>query len=310
MKFNIIGNRYRYFLISALLVVGSIVALFTVGLKGGIEFSSGTVLTIPFQNEVSYDQVRQIVSDQGYTNAIVQEAGSNEFIIRTVELSDSEEAALVQTLQQQLGATGDISKADVNPKTASETVRQSIIAIFAASVGILLYIAWAFRRMPHPFRYGACAVIALGHDVLVALGVFAVLGAILKWEINLMFITGLLAVIGYSVNNMVVIFDRIRENTLRGLHPEFAVTVNGSLIETLSRSMNTTLTTLLTVLAVLLFVGSDIQNFAIVLLIGIVAGTFDSIFVAPALLVVWDKSEWGRFLPWKWGAKVAEPTEG
>jgi preprotein translocase subunit SecF len=304
MKFNIIGNRYRYFLISALLVVISIVALATVGLKGGIEFSSGTVLTVPFQKAVTYSQVRQVVSDQGFTTAIVQDAGSNQFIIRTKELSNAEQTALVTALQQ-LSPTDEISKSDVNPKTASQTVRQSIIAILAASIGILLYIAWAFRRMPHPFRYGACAVIALAHDIIVAIGIFSILGAFLKWEINLMFITGLLAILGYSVNNMVVIFDRIRENTLRGLHPEFAVTVNGSLVETMGRSMNTTLTTILTVLAVLLFVGSDIQNFAVVLLVGIVAGTYDSIFVAPALLVVWDKGEWSRFLPWKWGARTA-----
>jgi preprotein translocase subunit SecF len=304
MKFNIIGNRYRYFVISALLVVISIVSLATVHLKPGIEFSSGTVLTVPFQNTVTYDQVRKVVTDQGYGNGIVQAAGSNEFIIRTAELTDAAQTALVQALQQ-LSPTGDISKADVNPKTASETVRQSIIAILLASIGILLYIAWAFRRMPHPFRYGACAIIALVHDIVVALGVFSILGAILNWEINLMFITGLLAILGYSVNNMVVIFDRIRENTLKGLHPEFGVTVNGSLVETMGRSMNTTLTTILTVLAVLLFVGSDIRNFAVVLLVGIIAGTYDSIFVAPALLVVWEKGEWSRFLPWKWGAKAA-----
>jgi preprotein translocase subunit SecF len=304
MKFNIIGNRYRYFVISALLVVISIVSLATVHLKPGIEFSSGTVLTVPFQNAVTYDQVRKVVTDQGYGNGIVQAAGSNEFIIRTAELTDAAQTALVQALQQ-LSPTGDISKADVNPKTASETVRQSIIAILLASIGILLYIAWAFRRMPHPFRYGACAIIALVHDIVVALGVFSILGAILNWEINLMFITGLLAILGYSVNNMVVIFDRIRENTLKGLHPEFGVTVNGSLVETMGRSMNTTLTTILTVLAVLLFVGSDIRNFAVVLLVGIIAGTYDSIFVAPALLVVWEKGEWSRFLPWKWGAKAA-----
>ncbi len=304
MKFNIIGNRYRYFIISALLVVGSIVSLATVHLRPGIEFSSGTVLTVPFQNPVTYNQVRQVVTDQGYSTGVVQSAGNNEYVIRTTELTNDQRTSL-ETALRQLSPTGEISRADVNPKTASETVRQSIIAILLASIGILLYIAWAFRRMPHPFRYGACAIIALVHDIVVALGVFSILGAILNWQINLMFITGLLAILGYSVNNMVVIFDRIRENTLRGLHPEFAVTVNGSLVETMGRSMNTTLTTILTVLAVLLFVGSDIQNFAVVLLVGIIAGTYDSIFVAPALLVVWEKGEWSRFLPWKWGAKAA-----
>ena len=308
MKFNIIGKRYRFFILSALLVVISIVAMSTLGFKKGIEFSSGTVLTVPFNNTVTYDQVRKVVTDEGYGSGIVQSAGSNEFVIRTTELTDAEQASLVAALQK-LSPTGDISKADVTPKTAAETVRQSIIAILVASVGILLYIAWAFRRMPHPFRYGACAIIALVHDIVVALGVYSILGALLNWEINLMFITGLLAILGYSVNNMVVIFDRVRENTLRGLHPDFSVTVNGSLVETLGRSMNTTITTVLTVLAVLLFVGSDIRNFAVVLLTGIIAGTYDSIFVAPALLVVWDREEWGRLLPWKWGAKVAQPQE-
>ena len=304
MKFNIIGNRYRYFLLSALLVVISIVSLATVHLKPGIEFSSGTVLTVPFTNTVTYDQVRKVVTDEGYGTGIVQSAGSNEFVIRTTELSSAEQTSLLTALQQ-LSPTGQISKSDVNPKTASETVRQSIIAILLASIGILLYVAWAFRRMPHPFRYGTCAVIALVHDIVVAIGMYSILGAIFNWEINLMFITGLLAILGYSVNNMVVIFDRIRENTLRGLHPDFSITVNGSLVETMGRSMNTTLTTILTVLAVLLFVGSDIRNFAVVLLLGIVAGTYDSIFVAPALLVVWERGEWSRFLPWKWGAKAA-----
>jgi preprotein translocase subunit SecF len=129
----------------------------------------------------------------------------------------------------------------------------------------------------------------------VALGLFSILGGILGWEVNLFFITGILAVIGYSVNNTVVVFDRIRENLLRGSGTSFEVTVNNSLAETLTRSLNTSLTTIIVVLALLLFVGSTIQNFSAVLLIGIIAGTFDSIFVAPSLLVVWEKGEWGRF---------------
>jgi preprotein translocase subunit SecF len=163
-------------------------------------------------------------------------------------------------------------------------------------VGILLYITWAFRKMPKPFHYGTCAVIALVHDVLVVLGIFCILGAILGWEINLMFITGILAIIGYSVNNIVVVFDRIRENVRRGVSPDFEFVVNSSIVETLSRQLNTSLTTIIVVLALLLFVGASIQNFAIVLLIGIIVGTFDSICIAPTLLVVWDRGEWGRLI--------------
>ncbi|GAH36194.1 unnamed protein product, partial [marine sediment metagenome] len=146
--------------------------------------------------------------------------------------------------------------------------------------GILLYVTWAFRRMPKPFHYGTCAIIALTHDALVALGVFSILGGILNWQINLMFITGILAVIGYSVNNTVVIFDRIRENLKMSERTDFEIVVNNSLVETLGRSVNTSLTTLIVVLALLLFVGASIQNFVVVLVIGIIAGTFSSIRLA------------------------------
>ena len=153
--------------------------------------------------------------------------------------------------------------------------------------------------MPRPFRYGTCAVIALVHGALIALGVFSIFGAILDWETNLMFITGILAVIGYSVNNTVVIFDRIRENLQRNIHPEFEMVVNSSLVETLSRSMNTSMTTFIVVLALFLFVGSSIQNFAVVLIIGIIAGTFSSICIAPSILVMWDNGEFNKYNPWR-----------
>jgi preprotein translocase subunit SecF len=147
--------------------------------------------------------------------------------------------------------------------------------------------------MPNPFRYGTCAIIALVHDTVIVLGAFSILGGILGWEINLMFVTGILAVIGYSVNNTVVVFDRIRENLLRSERLGFETVVNNSLVDTLSRSLNTSLTTLFVVLALLLFVGVSIQNFAVVLLIGIIAGTFSSLGIAPLLLVVWNRGGWG-----------------
>ncbi|MBA7709678.1 Protein translocase subunit SecF [subsurface metagenome] len=165
-----------------------------------------------------------------------------------------------------------------------------------AAVGILLYITWAFRRMPKPFHYGTCAIVALVHDALIALGIFSILGAILGWEINLMFIIGILAVIGYSVNNTVVVFDRIRENLLKSVRPDFEAVVNSSLAQTLIRSLNTSLTTIIVILALMLFVGAQIQNFAVVMLIGIIAGTYSSLFIAPSILVIWEKGEWPRLL--------------
>jgi preprotein translocase subunit SecF len=151
--------------------------------------------------------------------------------------------------------------------------------------------------MPKPFRYGTCAIIALVHDLVVVIGVFAILSVFLNLEVNLMFITGVLAVLGYSVNDTVVIFDRIRENRLSTPGADFAVVLNKSLVETMTRSINTGITTLVVILALLLFIGSTILNFAIVMLIGVAAGTFSSIFIAGPLLLVWEKKEWGRFIP-------------
>jgi preprotein translocase subunit SecF len=181
---------------------------------------------------------------------------------------------------------------------ATETTSNAAIAVAVGALGVLLYVTWAFHRMPKPLRYGASAIVALIHDALVALGIFSVLGWLLDWEINLSFIIGILAVIGYSVNNTVVVFDRIRENLRQGVSLDFEVVVNNSLVETLGRSLNTSLTTLFVVLALLFFVGVAIQNFAVVLLIGVIAGTFSSVCIAPALLVIWEKREWGRLIQW------------
>jgi preprotein translocase subunit SecF len=178
---------------------------------------------------------------------------------------------------------------------ASETTRNAVIAVAIAMVGMLLYVTYAFRKMPSSFRWGTCFVLALLHDILVTIGLFSLLGHFLGWELNLMFITGILAIVGVSLDNTIVVFDRMRENQKNGVSPDFEVVVNRSQIETLGRSLNTSITILICCVALLLFVGGSIQNFVIALMVGIIAGTFDSVFVAPGLLVVWDKGEWGRF---------------
>ncbi|MFH1169658.1 MAG: protein translocase subunit SecF [Chloroflexota bacterium] len=293
--FDIIGKRFWFFLLSGVVILVGLVSLATFGLKSGIEFSSGSILGVSFDQPVDMAQVKQAVADSGYADAIIQQTG-NEFLIRTHELAAEDKANLENGLSQRLGQLSETQFYSVSPIAAAETVHNAAIAVTIAAVGILIYVTWAFRRMPRPFRYGTCAIIALIHDTLIALGIFSLLGGILDWQINLMFITGILAVIGYSVNDTVVIFDRIRENLKMGVSPSFETVVNHSLVETLGRSMNTALTTLITALALLIFVGASIQNFAVVLLVGIVAGTYSSIFIASPLLVVWDKGEWGRFI--------------
>ncbi|MBA7624737.1 Protein translocase subunit SecF [subsurface metagenome] len=296
--FDIIGKRFRFFLISGIVIFIGVISLLTVGLKPGIEFSSGSLLTVDFEQEVKQAELKQELADSGYPNVIIQRTGAGDFLIRTRELSGDDKAQLMAGLEARFGKLTEPEFSSVSPMIAEETVQSAFIAVAVAAIGILLYVTWAFRRMPKPFHYGVCAIVALVHDAAVALGVFSILGGILNWQINLMFITGILAVIGYSVNNTVVIFDRIRENLRRDMSADFETVVNNSLVETLGRSVNTSLTTLVVVLALLLFVGVSIQNLVVVLIIGIIAGTFSSVCIAPALLVVWDRGEWGRFIQW------------
>ena len=295
---DIIGKRFWFFLISGAVILIGIISLSTFGLHTGIEFSSGSMLRVSFENEVKQGDLEVALADIGFDDAIIQGAEGNDYLIRTFELSSNEKQELGTALEDRFGDLFESEFYSVSPMVATETGRNAGIAVIIAAIGILLYVTWAFHRMPKPFRYGTCAIIALIHDAVVALGVFSILGGILNWQINLMFITGILAVIGYSVNNTVVIFDRIRENLTLGISPDFEVVVNNSMVESIGRSLNTSLTTLFVVLALLFFVGSSIQNFAVVLLVGVIAGTFSSVGIAPSLLVVWENGEWGRFIKW------------
>ncbi|MBL7165159.1 MAG: protein translocase subunit SecF [Dehalococcoidales bacterium] len=292
--FDIVGKRPVYFAISAVLLAGSIIVLLVLGLNPGIDFSSGSITTLNFEQAVDPTEAEEALSGLGFSSRIDEWQG--DLVIHTIQLTTEEKTSIREGLEEKFGPAEEMGFESVDPVIAEETAGTAGIAVAVSAVGILLYLTWAFRRMPRPLHYGTCAVIALMHDVAIVLGVFSLLGGIFGWEINLMFITGILAVIGYSVNNTVVVFDRIRENLQRGVSPNFEVVVNSSLVETMSRSLNTSLTTLAVVLALVLFVGVSIQNFAVVLLIGVIAGTYSSLFVAPQLLAVWHKGKWRGFV--------------
>lgn len=293
--FNFTGKKYIFFAISGAIILLGLLSLTTFGrLRLGIEFSSGSLMRISFGQEVIQEDLKDELISLGYTNTIIQSTLGGDFYIRTDTLSDADKITLKSSLEERFGKLEETEFSTVSPMIASETARNAAIAVAVAAIGILLYVTWAFHRMPNPFRYGICAIIALIHDTLVTLGIFSILASFLGWEINLMFITGILAVIGYSINNTVVIFDRIRENLGEGTTTEFELVVNNSLVETISRSLNTSLTTLIVVVALLLFVGASILNFAVVLLIGIIAGTYSSLFIAPLLLVAWERKRWGK----------------
>jgi preprotein translocase subunit SecF len=286
---NIIGARTWFFAIAALLAVLSIVFLIVFPLKPGIDFASGSLWTIKFDQPVEQSTLRQELNSLGYEGATIQPSASGEYIIHTLALSEAVKNQLKSDIAAKVGAFTEESYFSVPKDDAAASVKNAAIAVIISVIGMLLYIAFAFRKMPNPFRYGVCAVAGLAFDLIVALGIFAILGRFLEWEINLMFIAGILAVLGFSVNNTIIVFDRIRENTLRGIHPDIEVVANASIVQTLGRSFNSSLTALFTLFVLALFVGSSIQNFVTVLIIGVISGVYTSTCISPELLVTWQK---------------------
>jgi preprotein translocase subunit SecF len=287
---DLVGKRNWFFLISAILIIPGIISLAVFGLRPGVDFSSGTAMTLSFDKEVELSQLRQDLAGLGYDKAVVQPAGGGDFFVRLPEISAEETTKLKESLEVGLDTTITISSLySVSPIVAAGTVRNTIIAVVVASIGILLYISWAFRKMPKPFRWGACAVIALVHDLVVVIAVFSILGWVAGVEVDALFVTGVLAVVGVSVNNIVVVFDRIRENLKRGVSRDFEVVVNYGIIESLGRSLNTGLATLFVILALYLLGGTTTHSLVLALLVGIAVGIYTSLCIAGQLLVVWEK---------------------
>jgi len=297
--FDFVGKRYWFFLISALIIIPGLVSLAAFGLKPGIDFKSGSSMTLHFSTSVDESQLRSTLGDLGYQDAIVQHTGEGDFIVRMAEIDSAQNQALVAGLNAQLNTTTEQKDfSSISAAVASQTGRNAIIAVLVASVGILLYITFAFRKMPKPLRWGTCAVIALVHDVLVVVGIFSILGWAAGVEIDALFITGMLTVVGYSVHDTIVVFDRIRENLSKGGGGSFENVVNSSILQTMTRSLNTSLTVLFVLLALFVLGGSTVHYFTLVLLIGVITGTYSSICNASQLLIVWENREWGRFVSW------------
>jgi preprotein translocase subunit SecF len=290
---KIVQKRATFFIISIILVVVCIVSWAAFGIKSGVEFASGSILSISFNQPVGQDALKTQMDNLGYKNALINSAGSagTDFIIRTSTLDEAAKAKIVTTLSGSLGDLKVNEFDNISPMIASETTRNAGIAVIIAILAMLLYIAFAFRKMPSPFRFGICAVVGLAFDILIVVGVYAILGAIRGWEIDLMFVAGLLAVLGFSINNTIIVFDRIRENMGKGLSRDIEEVANFSIVETLGRSFNSSLTALITLVVLALFVGASIQNFVIVLMIGVISGVYTSTFLSPELLVAWQKKQ-------------------
>lgn len=302
---DFVGKRFWWLLISAVVLVPGIISLaIPPHLRPGIEFTSGSSITLQFEEKVEQSLLRDYLSQIGYTDVILQRTTEGNYLLRTREITTEKKDALLSGLREKFGSVRALDFFSVSPIVAAETAQRSAIAVAVAAIGILIYISWAFRKVKKPFRYGVCAIIAMVHDIFVVLGVFSILGRFFNVEIDSMFIAGMLTVVGYSVHDTIVVFDRIRENSQKGIPKEFGDPkdfgdmVNFSLAQTLGRSLNTSLTTLLVIVALYLFGGATIKSFILVLLIGIITGTYSSIFNAAQLLVIWERKEWGKFLSW------------
>ena len=301
---DFVSKRNWFFLISFVVMVVSVVSLLLPGgLKAGLEFTGGSSMTMEFAEDVEQEELRSQLTALGHPVAVIQRLGEGSFFIRTRTLEESqsdepsERERIVSTLASNLGMVVEITDFfSVSPSIASETVNNAVLIMVIASVAILIYITWAFRRVPSPFRYGISAIVALIHDVVVVMGVFSIAGRVFDLEVNAMFIAGVLTIIGYSVHDTIVVFDRIRENLIRGIGRDLGATINVSILDTIGRSLNTSLTLLFAILALLLFGGPTIQDFLIVLLIGIIVGTYSSIWIASQVLMVWESGDVGRLL--------------
>jgi preprotein translocase subunit SecF len=312
--YDFVRNRRIFYLLSAVLLIPGVISLVLPGgLNPGIDFTSGTIMTVQFDNAVDQQKLREAFARLDHPEAVVQQStGENTFVIRTKplvqaqqsdtgDLGNSERQQIEQALTAEFGPVQILNLDQVSPLIAQEIVRYAVLAVAAASVFILLYLWWAFNKVTHPVRYGATAIVALLHDALIVLGIFSILGRIFPAEIELesTFIVAILTVIGFSVHDTIVVFDRIRENFIRRAGESFEDVVNHSLAQTLTRSLNTSLTVILTLIVLMLFGGVTIRTFVLALLVGITTGTYSSIFVASMLLVSWHIGE----LNWLWPFK-------
>ena len=296
--FDIIGRRNLYFLFSGILIVLGVAALAIWGLRLGVDFTGGSLVEVRLANAPEPDAVRDALVAAGYPEAAVvtstDASGRVSYIIRTRELQTPEKNALLAKLGEPFGQVTEDRFETVGPAVSAETAQRAFLAVGAASLAILAYLSFAFRQVPKPWRYGTCAVAALLHDALVVLGLWAILGHFFGLEVDALFVTGILTVIGFSVHDTIVVFDRIRENVRRFPGESFERIANFSVNQTLDRSINTGLCTIFTLTSLLLLGGATIRNFVLVLLIGIISGTYSSIFNATCLLVVWENGDLGN----------------
>lgn len=294
---DIIGKKYYYFAFSGIIVGIGLIFIVLYGLLFSIDFTGGSNLEISVNNisAINRQVIQKIVVDNKIKLENIKFPGNNSVIVRTEPIDQKTKTKILAGIQKEYKDAREKSFETVGPSIGRETENNALKAVLFASIAITLYIAFAFRAVSKPvasWKFGVCAIAALLHDVLVVIGIFAILGHFFGAEIDSLFITALLTIMGFSVHDTIVVFDRIRENLKKNIGLSFGTVVNNSILETFNRSLNTSLTVILVLLLLLLFGGESIRWFVTALLIGVISGTYSSIFNASQLLVVWH--DWDR----------------
>ena len=296
---NIVAKRMWFLTASTIILIVGILSLtFPPHLNLGIDFLSGTGVTVKFVDEVSSSQIENQFTKIGLDSPSIQSMGDKTYFIRTEKLSDFDVENNYSTVSrndleksiEEIDKNAEIIEIEsVGTKVAEGTVRNSIVAVSVASFFVMIYVLYAFRRLEKSYRFAFSAVLTLIHDVVLVTGIYALLGHIFGLQVNSVFIVALLTVIGYSVNDTIVIFDRIRENQIKFPDNKYSSNINISINESIIRSLGTSITTLLVLFSMLILGGSTLREFIVVLILGVVVGTYSSIFIASQFLIIWEE---------------------
>jgi len=301
--FSIVENRRKYYAFSAALITLGIMAmLYALVTSGsifriGVDFRSGTRFEVQFTEEVAEQGIREVYNDAGINNPSIivlrGEGMENAWQVRSEFVSPETAQTIVDSLERELAplVPGTTQMQSVSPSVGAEVTRAALIAVVVEAIVILLYIMFVFRQVKNSFRYGASAVAAMVHDLFIISGFAAITGVLLGWEVDALFLTAVLTVVGFSLQDTIVVFDRIRENIARRPLERYEKLVNRSILETVHRSLVTQLSAMFIMVAILLFGGVSIKPFIAVLFVGMLSGTYSSIFIASPLLVSWEKGE-------------------
>jgi preprotein translocase subunit SecF len=291
---DIIGKRRWYYFFSLLVIIPGVISLLTNGLRLGIDFTGGSRMTFVINQKASdktKESLARIIKDKNISISSIQQS-EKAIIVRTPPINEKQNSLILSEIRKAKLPLVQESFETIGPTIGRETTLNALKSIVLATLLIVFYIALSFRKVPKPtssLRFGICTVVALIHDVIVVLGIFSLLGVFLHVEVDSLFVTAILTVIGFSVHDTIVVFDRIRENMLKNSTLAFDRIVNDAILQTLTRSLNTSLTALLVLFTLLLFGGETIRWFVLALFIGIASGTYSSIFNAAPLLVSWYK---------------------